>query len=268
MNLILIDTHSHFHNKFEADIFFNCAWNNFARVFMDKGSDKNPGNGVFILLLLFQSGVNISKRLTEILINSHEWQIQGETGDSFFKLESNQGKVLFIAGGYQLISREKIELLQLFPVEFASENIPAAEMADSLIKNDQIVIIPWGFGKWTGKRGKIVKKIFENKQVLAADTLNRGTLWPYPKLLKFAQARNHNILIGTDPLPLKSEVHKTGLSGIYLFDEFDFENPAAYLKKIFKKKPPVYKIYSKNISMFRFIFVQVYMQIRKIAGLK
>ena len=97
-----------------------------------------------------------------------------------------------------------------------------------------IPVIPWGFGKWMGKRGDVLNRLIEsakNPYFYIGDNGNRPFFLTDPAQFKLAQNKDIRNLPGSDPLPLPSEVNKPGRWGFSISEHMDKSNPAAHLKE-------------------------------------
>jgi hypothetical protein len=70
-----------------------------------------------------------------------------------------------------------------------------------------LVVIPWGFGKWTGRRGSLVERLLLDAAggVLVGDSTMRPNGCPGGRLLEEAAASGCRVLAGSDALPVRGE---------------------------------------------------------------
>ncbi len=80
--------------------------------------------------------------------------------NSLLCFNSNGHKIFFIAGR-QIVTSEKLEVLALGLREDFKDNKPIEEVIDYIILKNALPVIPWGVGKWSGKRGAIVENLIE-----------------------------------------------------------------------------------------------------------
>ncbi len=108
--------------------------------------------------------------------------------------------------GVQAISEENIELLVLGDVP---ETGPLSSVVSEALAKDSVVILPWGFGKWRGHRGKIILRELEVPRpgLFAADSGNRPNRGIGEPLLKgaFRNLQPGHSLDGSDPLPMEGD---------------------------------------------------------------
>ena len=79
-------------------------------------------------------------------------------------------------------------------------------------ENNALPVIPWGAGKWMGKRGEIVRRIMEDQKyypVFMGDNGNRPFFWKKPAIFDEAKEKfNIANISGSDPLPFSGKKSK------------------------------------------------------------
>lgn len=116
-------------------------------------------------------------------------------------------KVMLVRGE-QVNTAEKLEVIIMGAAEAVPEGLPMFEYIERYAA-DQLVVIPWGVGKWLGPRGSIVKQMVESRAPIAlGDNGGRPAWW---SVSHFAQANSVGIpvLRGSDPLPVSSYATRT-----------------------------------------------------------
>ena len=146
------------------------------------------------------------------------------------------------------------------------DGVPLEEVLRIVSENDAIPVIPWGVGKWMGKRGAIIKKILNGPKVpmlFLGDNGNRPSFWPSPPHFKLAEIQGIKILPGSDPLPFASEVSRPGSFGFLAKGSVNPEYPARDLKRILSNQTICLQPYGRLESNWRFFRNQMAMQILK-----
>jgi len=191
---IFIDAHVHIQPGFDLNIFFDNAWINFSN--FSKKSGESIDDCSFVLLLTESHTCNVFNTLAlreenDYNCKNSEWQFHS-TREKNSLIATNQEKNIYIIAGRQLVSTENIELLSLFsPLNIQDRSLPLKELAIFISDNGGLALIPWGVGKWLGRRGKIVEAFLQDPPsfpLLVGDNGNRPELWPYPALLSAATA--------------------------------------------------------------------------------
>jgi len=133
---------------------------------------------------------------------------------------------LFLFAGRQIVSAEGLEILALGLTEQYPERQPAETVLAELLRKPVVVVLPWGVGKWLGRRGRLLGTLvarFGSQGLFLGDNGNRPCCWPLPGLFAaLGQARN---LPGTDPLALPGQTERVGSFGFQAQAELDAHRP-------------------------------------------
>ena len=111
-----------------------------------------------VLCFTESNGMNYFENLysnNNFIRNNANYLKQNEE-NSLLCIDSNDKKILFIAGR-QIVTLEKIEVLALGLKENYSDNKSIEEVINYILSKNALPVIPWGVGKWIGKRGAIVE---------------------------------------------------------------------------------------------------------------
>jgi hypothetical protein len=129
-----------------------------------------------------------------------------------------------------------------------------------------VPVIPWGFGKWMGTRGKIVRDLLElarKTDIFLGDNGGRPAFLPRPVHFNSAESLGIRILPGSDPLPFSSEYWRPGSFGFLVEGAMNHEHPGKDLGYILLDPNTLPKPYGKLENPYRFFRNQIAMQIRK-----
>jgi hypothetical protein len=129
-----------------------------------------------------------------------------------------------------------------------------------------IPVLPWGPGKWLGRRGKIVEDAIGARDFPAfflGDNGNRPSFWPRPRLLSLADQKGIAVLPGSDPLPFSSEASRPGSFGFSLTGAVNPHQPGTDLKRLLLKGEFFPKAYGSLEKPLRFVANQLKMQLSK-----
>jgi len=140
------------------------------------------------------------------------------------RLRLEDGSTALFVRGVQLVTEENLEILVIgAEPEYGSLEAMAGEVS----RSGGVVIVPWGFGKWTGARGKVLARTLADAPpgLFLGDSANRpvsGGPGPFSGEV-FRRFGAVLRLDGSDPLPLAGDegfAFRCGVRGP------DFDGPA------------------------------------------
>ena len=255
----LVDAHVHLYRLFNPLDIVEAASTNFARLAseLDLGSNA-PG---FLLLTQTESEpppIEVFAGLPQ------KWQhtVIDDLGTLLIKHESHPD--LYIVPGWQVITREGLEVLALASKHIPPSNRSAAETLGAVQRADGLPVLPWGIGKWTGSRESEIRRLIEEAEftnVFFGDISGRLNLLSRPHLLSMAETAGHKVLAGTDPLPLAGEAQKIGRFGFGA--QFDPDQPVESLKAWLQSESKTPQAAGKTETLTRFLKLQLTIQIKK-----
>ncbi|MGB7439423.1 MAG: hypothetical protein WA919_00010, partial [Coleofasciculaceae cyanobacterium] len=148
---------------------------------------------------------------------------------------NNLGQGIFIIAGRQVITKEKLEVLALITDKFVEDGLSLETTIQSVISAGGIPVIPWGVGKWIGRRGKLLSKLLTENNfptLFLGDNSGRPIFWLQPIYFQQAKKQGLRVLPGTDPLPLASEASRPGSFGFTIQGSLSREEPGKQLKQM------------------------------------
>ena len=153
---------------------------------------------------------------------------------------------MFLIAGRQLLSREGIEVLVIaLEPEHALYSSPAGghsakELVHRGLDAGGIVVLPWGFGKWLGSRGRLVRGLADSVELKShplfflGDILARCWPWPTPRVF-----RSQRVLPGTDILPLPGFEARLASYGFRIRGDFSAGAPSGSLLAMLRRRTPI-----------------------------
>jgi hypothetical protein len=244
--MIFIDAHVHIYPCFDLDVFFDAASRNFATV----AKRVQPGQKKYSRILLLVEGAGYEwfgataaqvQQKQQIITPAGRWVISSSgEADTLFALPKYMGgEKIFLVAGRQIVSAEKIEVLGLFCRANITDGLSLPETLSLIEQNNGVAVIPWGAGKWSGRRGKILQDYLiseKREQVFLGDSGGRPRFWPTPKLFRLEQTDRAPLLSGSDPLPLRHDALRVGSYGFCIdVQDSDTVEPCRYTKKYLKE---------------------------------
>ena len=239
--MILVDAHVHIYDCFQLSAFFDAAAKNFLEA-ANQSNNSEKQHITSFLLLSEGTGSNWFFKLKENETTENstgEWTLSS-TGEPYsMRLENVSDQTLYLVAGRQIVTSEKLEVLALITEKRFPDGLPLDETIATVSKSGAIPVIPWGTGKWWGRRGKILQDYLLHPSAqpfFLGDNGGRPSFWHTPLLLRFARQRGIQVLPGSDPLPFPLEQTKAGRFGCSLQGTIIGDRPASSLRQLLIKR--------------------------------
>jgi hypothetical protein len=241
--MIFVDAHVHIYDCFDLDIFFDSALENFQAAGEHRGVRNQPCS--YMLLLTEGTSQDWFNRVTTKLKTggnfnnpAKKWtfSLTDESSSLTASRDSSSGEIIYVVAGRQIVSAERIEVLALFCDTIISNGLSLIETVDAIQQLGGSPVLPWGAGKWFGKRGEILRDFIaghDEKGLFLGDNGGRPRFWPTPVLFDFAGKKGFSLLPGTDPLPIPREARRVGSFGFCLDSRpLDLAAPSTFLREL------------------------------------
>jgi hypothetical protein len=264
--MILVDAHVHIYDCFDLQKFLDSAFENFAVAAARYG---HVDNFTALLLLTETSKENWFQRFVEYARNKQSeghwtFHLIHETCSIWAQRDASQG--LFLIAGSQIVTEEDLEVLALLTDKQFGDGSPIDEVIRTVKEHGALPVIPWGFGKWTGKRGSILRHLLKaarNSELFLGDNGGRPSFSLNPSHFKIAESRGIRILPGSDSLPFPLESRRPGSFGFSIEASITHERPAKEIKRILLDPTTRPRAYGVLENPLRFLRNQFAMQIMK-----
>jgi len=269
--MIYIDAHVHLHDSFDPISFFNHIEQNIHSILK---SPTEPSRISCCLFLTEPFNENYFERIQnkDLAFTGSDpnkpngWRVLSTSESVSMLVINGVGFRIFLIAGQQLQTAEGLEVLAIAPNYRVSEGKPLEQMISEVLEAEGLAIIPWGFGKWMGRRGKVLRGILERSNpadFFLGDNGGRPKFLPEPYLFRLARQKSIRILPGSDPLPFPNEVNRAGSFGLLFKGEINRQKPAGELKQKLTKPEHVFETFGHLETFVRFIKHQVLMQLVK-----
>jgi len=128
-------------------------------------------------------------------------------------------------------------------------------------------MIPWGVGKWWGRRGRLVTNMIiaerGSSDIMLADNGGRPWCWARVPQFEMAKEQGMRIVAGTDPLPLKGEETRVGRYGFRIqFDRAEDQSIADAFRGALENPSIPIQILGKRMGLRRFVSSQFRLRLR------
>lgn len=270
--MLILDGHVHIHDCFDISRFFGSAFSNCLKVARNAGCDLPH---IPVLLLTEGRGQRVFQRIQEEMKKGNNRIGDEQTGDyrvfateedESLRIQKVDGASLYLVSGRQIVTAERLEVLALSTVSEIPDGLPLEETVAAVGEEGALPVIPWGFGKWIGRRGRILKRFMENTSwpdYFLGDNGGRPAFLPEPAYFSVGKERGIRILPGSDPLPYPSETDRAGSFGFALRVSLDPGRPAHGIRTALSDHATRPESYGHLETSFRFLRNQIAMQMMK-----
>ncbi len=198
------------------------------------------------------------------------WQLRSTAEPVSLIAEGPAAFPLIIVAGRQIVTAEGLEVLAIgAPGPFADGRDLASSVAEVRAAGG-LVVVPWGFGKWWGRRGALVADLLAQStpgSIFLGDNGGRLEAAPPPAAFAAARAKGIPVLPGSDPLPLPAEAESAvGRYGFVIEAEVDADHPAAGLQQYLSALREQPASFGRLQALLPFVGRQLAMQWRKRRG--
>jgi len=252
---ILVDAHVHIYDCFEIHRLLDAAYHNF------QCAVARDSEFIGILMLTESFGHECFSKMRELRSGSSRqsetWQFLPLAEDeSALLAQGTNGKELIIVSGRQIVTCERIEVLALATELSVRDGLPLVEVLASINTNGGVAVLPWGVGKWFGRRGALIRQILQQcdaQDIFLGDIAGRPSFWPRPTIFRLAELKGIRVLHGTDPLPLATEESRPGSYGFRIIAPLSLRQPSQELKQLLLNREVVIHPYGRGENMSRFM---------------
>lgn len=228
---IAVDTHVHLYPGMDLGRALSSGADNLAAA--ARGAGPVPRD--LVLLLTETARDNAFNALAKGSLQPDGWQIDTVPGDpAALRAERRaDGARLTLIAGRQLKTVEVIEVLAMATPERFDDGRPLALVLDDLRSRQIPAVLPWGLGKWFGRRGALIaERIAQgpSEGLLIGDNAGRPVGWRTPRVFLDAARQGLPVLPGSDPLPVAGAEASIGRYGCLLDAPLDADRPAEELR--------------------------------------
>ena len=256
---IAVDAHVHFHDDGLVSSTIDAAAANFSML----GLPDDPVQGM--LLVAESIGENSFDYLAS-RDRTGEWQLWSPPGERETVTASNGISRIVIVCGRQIRCVHGIEVLALGTRKRYSDGGHPNDVIDLVMADGAIPVLPWGFGKWVGRAGGIVKELFNSRDpesLFVGDNGGRLGMCGTPGMLQEFQRAGFRVLPGSDPFPFGGDYRRVGGFGFLADARIDFDRPWSTLRSWLLTGSGTPVPYGRTVGPARFLVNQSGIQIRK-----
>lgn len=263
--LCLVDPHVHLHPGMDAGEVLTAAAGHMEGAAQALGLAACPSG-----LLVLTETVGLD-RFAELDGSIGCWQIT-PTGEEISRLArpADGGVPIAITSGRQIVTAEGLEVHALGTRSLFPDGQPMEEVLQAVRADGALAVLPWGVGKWSGRRGRIIADLIagagDPRAFCLADSGVRPSFMARPALLAEAERRGIRVLAGSDPLPLAGGARNAGRFGVVARHAFDADRPFTAFRGWLESLEASPGTYGRLETPLAFLRAQIAMQIRKRFG--
>jgi hypothetical protein len=167
--------------------------------------------------------------------------------------------------GRQVATRDGIEVLAFNIRQEIRDGLSVDETLEAVWHAGSVAVIPWGFGKWWGRRGRVVLDTLNRhhgRPLLLGDNAGRPERSGEPALFRRAREWGIGVVPGTDPLPFASEVGRAGRYGFLVRRGIDPVEPGRSIVEALRSPSGQLETYGTRERLWDFSRLQLAMQWR------
>lgn len=190
------------------------------------------------------------------------WQAEGGEPPLLFHFRSPRGSCISVLRGQQLVTAEGLELLAIG----ADSPLPPGTLEAMIGECERagcLAIIPWGVGKWLGRRGRLLRSVLDQHadgSILLGENAGRPWFWPLESIMNEAAARGIPVLPGSDPLPLRGDEARVGSAGaVMVLDGADMPSVSQLLERL---RQGEWATFGRRMSAWHFLRNQLGLRLR------
>jgi hypothetical protein len=220
--------------------------------------------GLLGVLLLTQAK---TERVFETLQDSPragDWNVGPASAEAETLIARRGSESIAVVCGRQLRASDGLEVLALGTRERFPDGLPLADAIASVQGSGAIAVLPWGFGKWLGSRGRKVQNEFSSGTpdlLFAGDNGGRVGSLPMPRLIRAAAARGFRVLPGSDPFPFAADHRRVGAFGFMAATELPLSAPWRALRSWLLGSSGSPVPYGRGCNPLRFALNQIGIQL-------
>jgi hypothetical protein len=202
-----VDAHVHFHRRALVGPSLDAAAENSLRV-------NRRSSGLIGALLLAQSAEEqVFEELREGPVTESGWSIEPASAEPESLIARKGERALAIVCGRQVRAQGGLEMLALGTCRQFTDGRSFAETVGEVSRSGAISVLPWGFGKWMGVRGRIIEATLAaigSDRLYLGDNGGRLSGAPQPVLVRRYEKRGFRVLPGSDPFPFGGDHQRVG----------------------------------------------------------
>jgi hypothetical protein len=251
-----VDGHVHFHSIGRVAMTLDAAATNF------RVHGKLDAGCLGALLLTQAAGERVFEALRE-QPSAGDWRIRPVPGEAQSLVAERGDAVLVVVCGRQVRCERGLEVTALGTTREFADGRTLADTIREVQASGALTSLPWGFGKWMGARGELVRAALHEHppgSLAVCDNGSRLSLLGQPALVREAGRSGFLILPGTDPFPFGDDHRRVGGFG-FLAVEPDMAHPWGEISAWLAARAASPPAYGRALGPVRFLVNNIGIQL-------
>lgn len=252
-SLTLVDAHGHFYPCFLPETFLEAAHLNFERAARRLGVLAHQR----VVLLADPGDSNTLTLLGDRLDEGRPaWTLEPtDERDSLVAHQRGLDPIVLIRGR-QIVAEERVEILVFGARGGLDHGMAFEDLITGAIQAGGITILPWGFGKWTGRRAALIRETVDRVDawnLFLGDSGARLAWTPMPALISRASRSGVWNLPGSDPLPFRGCERSVARRGVAIPGAVDGECPMTSLGGLLRSLDEQPRTFGEGLGLAEFL---------------
>jgi hypothetical protein len=252
-----VDGHVHFHHRGLVEPTLDAALGNLRRV-------AGRADGLVGALLLTQARAEHVFEELAALTSIGGWTVTAAAREPQTLIVRRDGAELAIVCGRQVRAEAGLEVLALGTRHEFPGDRPLAATIQAVHDAGALAVLPWGFGKWLGRRGEVVRATLTSvgrERLFIGDNGGRLAGAPPPEIIRRYEQLGFRVLPGTDPFPFGGDFRRVGAFGFLAEVGATRDAPWTRVRECLTKRPVSPRPFGAACRPARFLLNQVGIQI-------
>ena len=267
---VFVDAHAHLHGCFDLKSALCSAFENFRTRASESDEPTAHWRGCLMVSELDATPPDVAAAKTRLGIPGFSVTATNEPGSVTVR-EDQSGDCIDMIFGNQIVCYEGLEALIYGHKTPIPPGLSLKETVEAALDQKAMIVLPWGFGKWKGRRGVVLDEFLSvcanidkfQERIFIGDSAARLAVSSTPAPILKAELLGFKNLPGSDPLPFENEFRKLGISGFEITLIADHMNPLDTLIDGLSRKQSQLDVFHSGESIIAFTIKQVNMQLRK-----
>lgn len=224
-----VDAHVHLRARHDPGAVLDGAAAHFGRMGDRLGARRVEG----VLMLAEAAGEHGFDRLASATGEVGGWRTESLADPLVIRCRRDEETSLLVVSGRQIATREGLEVLTQISGAQIPDGLGVRETIEEGLAAGALLTLPWGFGKWTSGRKKLMLELvraYASHGIALGDSAGRPAGLGEGAVFGLGRQLGAPVLPGTDPLPLSGHERRAGQYALWFEGVLDERAPSADLR--------------------------------------